>query len=96
MTTPQIDSTPLHNEYQDVIDTRTPISWDSTVYELLFTESATDQLRATNNDPIALLACILDDRTTRGWIVEIANEHDCEPSDVIRSISRTLHHALRD
>ena len=79
----------------DILDTSTPTAFDSAIFASLYTESATDMLRTTNNDVRALLLIDLDQRVFVTWINELATEHDCEPSDILRSVSRTLHAALR-
>jgi hypothetical protein len=79
----------------DILDTGRTTDWDYDIFTSLYTESAIDMLRTTHYDVAALLLADLDQRVFVTWINELATEHDCEPSDILRSVSRTLHAALR-
>ena len=80
----------------DILDTGRTTDWDYDIFTSLYTESAIGMLRTTHYDVAALLLADLDQPTFVTWINELATEHDCEPSDILRSVSRTLHAALRD
>jgi hypothetical protein len=62
--------------------------WDHSVYERAFTESPAEQLR--NSNPRRVLLTALEQPEFRQALMEIANDDDVEPSDVIRSLHRTL------
>lgn len=64
------------------------IAWDSTVYERAFTESPAEQLR--NSTPERVLLIALNQPEFVQTVLEIADEDNVEPSDVIRSLHRTL------
>ena len=83
------------NQIAEIANTRIlPIPWDTDIFERLYTESPIDMLRTTNYDVAALLLADLDQPTFITWVKELADEHDCEPIDILRSISRTLNYAL--
>lgn len=62
--------------------------WDSTVYERAFTESPAEQLY--NSTPERVLLSALNQPEFVQTVLEIADEDNVEPSDVIRSLHRTL------
>jgi len=83
------------NQIAQIANTRIlPIPWDSDIYNALFTESPTEQLRSMDDNVEALLTLLLDTPSFTAWATDLAEEHDCDLEDILRSISRTLNYAL--
>ena len=67
-----------------ILDTTRTSDWDSNIFASLYTESPIDMLRTTHYNVAALLLADLEQPTFVTWIKELADEHDCEPSDILK------------
>jgi hypothetical protein len=80
----------------EVLDDSPPIAIDTETFEKLYTESATDMLRTTQNSVSRLLIACLNEPGFCEWVIELAAEQDRDTDDVLRSVSRILHEAARN
>jgi hypothetical protein len=79
----------------EVLDDTNPIAIDRDTYDHLFTEAPRDMLATTNNSVTGLLITCLKQQQFCEWVTTLATEQNRTTDDVLRSISRYLHAALR-
>lgn len=85
----------VDNNLPAYLDENPEIAWDSEIFSTLFTENASDQLTASNWNVEQLIRVFLTEESFLSDALSVAEEYDVEFSDVIRSVSRSLHAAVR-
>jgi hypothetical protein len=82
----------------DILDTTPTTSIDRTIWKKFndYTYVTPEEvLAAHNNDITAILyAAVMKDDAAE-FLNDLADQHHCEATDILRSVSRTLHAALR-
>ena len=81
----------------DILDTTPTTSIDRTIWKKFneYTYVTPEEVLAERgNDITTILYADLMNDDTAALLNDIADQHHCEPSDILRSISRTLHAAL--